>query len=168
MIIVRNRLSFPDFKSAKYTEALQAEVEVQVRQAARAWLRAVIPLVPVFTGTARGSLQPIGRFLRVAVPIRPIAVREGMGPDVGAAQGKFKFEQRGKRFVFTFDPGVFHFIQNEFYHAEDPPFHLTHPTPWNATEVGNAAWEAYVEHILPQRLPRLKDYIKFVTKRTGP
>lgn len=43
-----------------YKKSLDKIMTVQIRQAAREWLRAVIPRVPVYTGTSRGSLQPLG------------------------------------------------------------------------------------------------------------
>ncbi len=60
----------------RYTKTLDKSMNVQLRQAARAWLRAVILKVPVWTGMSRGSLRPLGAFLRVAVPISPVASRK--------------------------------------------------------------------------------------------
>jgi len=169
MIIARGRLSYPQFKVGLFNKALRSMAETQVRNAAREWLRAVIPLVPVFTGTARGSLQPLGRFLRVAVPIAPVATRPGKGPDVGASQTRpYYFHRERDRHYFRFNTQVFHFIRNEFYHAPNPPFRLTHPTPWNAIPVGNAAFDAYLRTTIPQRIPKIRDYFKFKTVRLGP
>lgn len=169
MIIARGRLSYPTFKIGLFNAALRAAAETQVRQAAREWLRAVIPLVPVWTGTARGTLQPLGRFLRIAVPISPVAVRKGMGPDVGASMTRpYYFNRVGDRFYFRFNTDVAHFIQNEFYNAPNPPFRLRHPTPWNAVEAGNRAFEAYLRTTLPQRIPKLRDYFKYKVVRIEP
>lgn len=159
----RGRLSFPKLDVTKYTEALEEAIETQIRQAAREWLRAVIPKVPVWTGTARGSLQPLGRFLRVAIPISPVARRKGMGPEVGASKGTFKFQRRGRRFVFTASSTVDHFIQNNFYQAPTPPFHLKEPTPWKAFEAGDEAFIRYIKANLVKRIPKLKEFIKYKT-----
>lgn len=169
MIIARCRLSYPQFKIGLFNAALRKAAEAQVRQAAREWLRAVIPRVPVFTGTARGTLIPLGRFLKVAVPISPVAIRSGQGPDVGAAMTRpYYFHREGDRHYFRFNTDVAHFIQNEFYHAPNPPFRLKNPTPWNAIIEGNLAFESYMKTTLPQRIPKIKDYFKFKTVRVGP
>ena len=169
MIIARCRLSYTQFKIGLFNAALRKVAEQQVRQAAREWLRAVIPRIPVFTGTARGTLQPLGRFLKVAVPISPIATRKDKGPNVGESRTRpYYFHRDGDRHYFRFNTDLGYFIQNEFYHAPNPPFKLTHPTPWNAIIEGNLAFEAYIKTTLPQRIPKIRDYFKFKTVRVGP
>lgn len=159
----RGRLSFPKLDVTKYTEALEEAVETQIRQGAREWLRAVIPKVPVWTGTAKGSLQPLGRFLKVAIPISPVARRQGRGPAAGASQGSFKFQRVGRRFIFSAETTVDHFIQNNFYEAPSPPFHLKEPTPWKAFEAGDEAFIRYIKANLVKRVPKLKDFIRYKT-----
>jgi hypothetical protein len=170
MMLFKGRVSFPRLDVESYTEAMEAIVRTQMRQAAREWLRAVIPRVPVWTGMARGTLQPLGRFLKVAVPIHPVAVRPGMGPGVGARKSHFSFPERDHRFYFQWSTDVFHFIQNEFYQAPNPPFRLRHPTPWNAILAGKAAFDRYVAEVLPGRLRRvrLRDHLRFTSQRYGP
>ena len=170
MLLFKGRVSFPRLDVESYTEAMEEVVRTQMRQAAREWLRAVIPRVPVWTGTSRGTLQPLGRFLKVAVPVAPVAVRPGMGPGVGAAKSHFSFPEREHRFYFQWNASVFHFVRNEFYQAPNPPFRLRHPTPWNAIVAGNAAFERYVRDVMPDRLRRvkLKQHMKYTSKRYGP
>ena len=164
MIISQGRLSFPRFDAKKFTDALRDLAEAQVRQAAREWLRAVIPKVPVFTGTARGTLMPLGRLIRVAVPISPKAVRPNRGPGVGASltTGRY-FYREGNRFYFRFNTDVSHFIYNNLQPAPDPPFRLINETPWYATQAGNEAFNRYLAEELPKRakLLRLRNFIKF-------
>lgn len=163
----RGRFSIPKLDGKKFTEKLIDELQTQQRQAAREWLRAVIPKVPVWAGTARGSLQPLGRFLKVSVPINPVAKyadKIDNGIAYGASKSKFQFSRRGQRFVFTIDVGVEHFILNNFYKRPNPPFRLKEPTPWRAFEAGDDAYTAYIRDVLPKRVPRIKDYIKFTTK----
>lgn len=169
MMRFRGRLSLPKLDAERFTKAYQEAAETQVRQAARAWLRAVIPKVPVWAGTSRGTLQPLGRFLRVAVPIAVKVTLPGKGPSIGAAKSEFKFIRDGKRFYFRWGMDVEHFIQNEYYGA--PPNiqkRLKNPTPWNAIKSGEDAFKEYMETLAKQRLPRLKDYIKFDAKRIDP
>lgn len=166
MIVFRGRLSFPKLDVKKYTQALETQVETQMRQAAREWLRAVIPKVPIWTGTSQGTLQPLGRFLRFAIPITPVVNRPGKGPEVGANQSGFKFERRGHRFVFKFDTSVEYFIRNNFYNL-NPPFHLKTPGPYGAFEAGEAAFKRYLKEIAPKRIPKIKDFIRVKTQVFG-
>ena len=158
------RLSVPKLDTNKFTAALEKQIAVQMRQAAREWLRAVIPKVPVWAGTSRGSLQPLGRFLRVAVPISPVAERKGQGPEVGASQGAFNFSRTGHRFVFSATTHVPHFVQNNFYNAPNPPFHLRNQTPWLAFQAGDEAFKKYITDHVAKRIPKIKDFISYKTK----
>lgn len=168
MMKFRGRLSFPKFDAKKYNDKLQEEVNAGLKTAAKEWLRAVIPKVPVWAGTSRGSLQPLGRFLKVAIPISPTvngAKAKNAGPEVGAAQGVFKFSREGKRFIFTAGSGVPHFITNNFYQVPNPPFRLKEKTPWRAFEAGDEAFKAYLSSdVFKRRIPKIKDFVKFETK----
>ncbi len=144
----------------RYTKTLDQAIQVQVRQAAREWLRAVILKVPVWTGTSVGSLQPLGNFLRVKVPNNPVAVRPGYGPSVGRANQEFKFERNGTTWSFSFTEGVAHYIVNEFYNVNDTGhFNLKNPGPYLSFKAGEIAFQSYIQKYLLQRVPNLKDFI---------
>lgn len=145
------------FDADNFRKTVHATLEKEIRMAARAWLRAVIPRVPVYTGMARGSLQPLGRFLKVAVPISPVAKRKNMGPAVGAAQQSFKFEVKNGKYLFGFNSTVAHYMINEFYSV---PLPLRNPTPWQSFEAGRTAFNEYVANELPKKLPRVNNFIK--------
>lgn len=143
----------------RYTKTLDETMQVQLRQAARAWLRAVLVAVPVWTGTARGSLKPLGAYLRVAVPISPIAFRRGKGPEIGAGQSSFTFgTPKPGLYTFEFNEQVAHYLINEFNDVSEH-IHLTHPTPWESFQRGEEAFQKYVDDVLPGRLPRIEDFI---------
>lgn len=168
----RARLSFPKFDAKKYTQKLEEECQTQVRQGARAWLRAVLTRVPVWAGTSQGSLKPLGRALNIA--INPVAVasarkRKGFGVDfgssIGESQGTFKFSRQGKRFIFTAETNVDHFAYNNENDARADGIHLTHePIPWQAFQYGDEAFQKYMNDNLGKRIPRIKDFISFKTK----
>lgn len=155
----------------EWTKALVEALEVQNRQAARAWLRTVITKVPVWTGEARGSLRPLGQFLRVAVPISPSsskwaqkAIREGHTAEAGAAQGQFEFKvEAGRRLLFVFSSDVVHYLINEYYDVSDK-IHLINEVPWYSIKAGNAAYKQYLATNLKDKIPKLKSYI---TRSTG-
>jgi hypothetical protein len=139
-----------------------------MRNAASEWLRAVIPKVPVYTGTSQGTLMPLARLVRVALHPSPRAVRPNLGPVVGASlapqtPAAYFPAPRDHVYLFKFTTDVAHFIYNNLQHAPNPPFNLLHETPWYATEAGNRAFNAYLRDEMPRRvkLLRLKDFISY-------
>lgn len=145
-----------------YSEALGKAVDVQMRQAARAWLRAVMFNIPIYTGMARGSLLPVGRFLSVAIPIKPVAKRKYGDAAAGAALSSFKFERDdGFVWTFSFSTEIPHFLINEFnVGLGSPP--LRHPTPWKSMEAGKIAWTEYLTTELTRKIPKITDWITLV------
>jgi hypothetical protein len=170
------RLSYLDFDPRTFTKSLDAAMEVQMRQAARAWLRAImnatLPRVrgqgpdsqgipPVWTGTARGTLRPLGKELRVAIPIKPIVKMKGRGPDIGAAQGRFAFGKKFDRYYFRFSTALKYFEENEFGESDKK---LTYKTPWNAFRVGQKAFQQHCATELGRKLPKIRDSIRYKTR----
>lgn len=143
----------------KFTKTLFDDIDTQIRQAARAWLRAILlsDLPPVWTGTARGSLKPLGQFLRVSVPINPVATRSGMGPGVGASQSSFSFE-RGEISKFIWETEVLHYKINEFNDVSHI-IHLKHPVPWHSMEIGKRAFKDYIDTYLKKRIPKISEFL---------
>lgn len=164
------RLVYLKFDKDAYLKNLKETLEKENRQAARAWLRAIVldhDLPPVWTGEARGSLRPLGQFLRVAIPIKPsnskgalYAMAHGHTAEAGAAQGHFKLGVEGKaRVVFEFSTDVVHYFINEFYNVK-PPIHLIKPGPYHSFEKGKKAYDAYIKENLFKNLPKLHSYIR--------
>ena len=166
MIRFTGRLYRMNFDVTGYKKTYDEAMKVQIRQAARAWLRAVIPKVPVYTGMARGSLVPLGRFLRVAIPIRmnPNAVkrvRPGYSQQAGEALGAFTFgDNQNGVYTFSYNTQVLHFYLNDTFDTKGAGMvNLIHETPWNATAAGEQAFKDYINNILPDRLPRIIDFV---------
>jgi hypothetical protein len=150
-----------------FTKTLIESLETQNRQAARAWLKAVITRVPIWTGMAQGSLRPLGQYLRVAIPITPssspraqIAIAHGQNITAGEAMGHFQFKvEAGKRIVFIYKTDVIHYLINEFYDVR-PEIHLTHePVPWFSFRVGKAAYKQYLTENLKKKIPKIKSFL---------
>jgi hypothetical protein len=170
------RFTYMDYDPKTYKKSFDEAMQTQMRQAARAWLRAMLsaelPVVrrgtgsstgipPVWTGTARGTLIPLGRFLKIAIPISPRVRRPGWGPSVGAAQGKFQFGTLHDRHYFRFSTQLAYYTLNEFNQSD---LHLTHKTPWNGFEIGQAAFQDYCNTEMVRKLPKIRDAIKFKTR----
>lgn len=148
----------------KYLKTVNEQLDIAIRNAARAWLRAVLTRVPVYTGEARGSLVPLGQFLKVAVDTTPNpnarAHGHKSGRAEGEAQGHFQFEHLKTLIRFVFETDVLHYILNEKFNM-NPPIHLTHlPRPWDSMTVGKEAFFEYLRTDLPKRLPSLGNYIE--------
>lgn len=144
----------------KYSEYLEKEVNIQLRQAVRAWLRVLVEegTIPVWTGTAKGVFIPLGRFLRIAVPISPIKNRKGFGPQVGANRSTFSFTRNGNSYSFEFIHGIEYLWDNDNYNMS-PPFNLTHPGPYHAFEKAGKAYDEYVDTYFEKRLDVLAKVI---------
>lgn len=172
------RFKFEDFDSKGLKKTWDAGMQTQMKQAARAWLRAIlttelprvpskpgppsIGIPPVWTGTARGTLTPLGKFLNVKVEIKPIAFRPGFGPDVGRGKGKFAFENDGKGvYRFRFSTQLVYMVLNEFNQSD---LDLTHKTPWGGFKIGQKAFKNYVENVMPKRLPTIASAIRYQTR----
>ncbi len=161
---MKTRIRIRGFKFSRgsFTKTFNEAIDKEVRMAARAWLRAVMQEVPVYLGAARGSLIPLGQFLRVAVPISPnpnAKPRAGLGPEEGARQGRFEFKHLQKVVSFSFSTNVAHYIFNEYNEAPNPPFRLIHETPWHSFEKGIEAFESYLTENLQKNIPKITDYL---------
>lgn len=159
MIRMKSKLTTFSIDPGRFTKTLDEAIQVQQRQAARAWLRAIIEKVPVWTGMSRGSFKPLGAYLRVAVPISPVARRSGMGPSAGASKSQFSFTRTGNVWTFAFTEEVAHLLINDAFNVS-AYIHLRTPGPYNAFKAGSDAYQQYIDENLLKRLPNLNDSIK--------
>lgn len=161
MISIDGGFKILRFNKRKYNKTLDEKLGSLLRQAARIWLRAVLTSVParggfpVLTGEAKSTLVPLGRFLRVAVPVRPV---EGDKRSKGESSQSFKIiddTRSGRKFIYRFEwsNSVLHYYINEY-------FGLIPFAPWNTTEAGAAAFTSYLEQELLRQVPNLLDHIE--------
>ncbi len=147
----------------KFTKTLDRVMGQIIREAAREWLKAVLESVPsrggfpVLTGAAKSTLVPLGRFLRVAVPVNPTVPAEKRRTAEGEASQQFRIiddKNNGGSFTYSFEwsTTLLHYFINEFYGYI--PY-----APWNTVEKGEDAFREYVENALNTRLPNVADYI---------
>ncbi len=149
------------FNAKGYTEALDKVIQIQIRQAAREWLRAVFKEVPVYSGQARASLLPLGRYLRVSIPIDPVDKATKRYPNAittGQSQQTYEFRAEGAVYTFSFSTQVPHYLVNEFNTGlGSPP--LIHPTPWNSLQAGKIAFQQYLRNNLKKKIPKISKYV---------
>jgi hypothetical protein len=145
-----------EFDHKRYVGDFKAKLKDELRQALRAMLRATMVRVPVYTGMARGSLRPLGRFLNEHVPISPVAQRKKMGIREGEALGSVEIDDSTYDISVKINIGVLHYAINEFFNV---PLPLKNPTPWESFRVGREAYKRYLRQNLKQNLPRIKKYV---------
>lgn len=161
-----------EFDSTGYTAAVNRAIEAEFRQAAREFIRAAYPLVPVQSGMARGSFLNIGRFLRVAVPIAPRRFNQRYYPPGGGASIPKTPEsgaslstppnqiirRDGNRVIFEFNTRVFHYTLEDLIGVRSGP--------WGSFAAGRAAFMTRMRN-LRNRLPNIGSYITRTTITYG-
>jgi len=160
------RLKIPRYtiEKEKYMAALKAKLEVQVRQAARDFVKAAIENIPVDTGQARGTFLPLARALNISIPIDGNGVK-GKNQTTGASEQNkliFKFETTKTLVKFEVDVQLFYFWVNDIFGHPSG----AHP-PWESIEEGFKAFMKYIHTTAGTRFPKLKDYLKVDIKEFG-
>lgn len=151
-----------EFNVPAWEAAFFKALEDQLKKAMVEFLLAAIPLVPVYTGMARGTFRPLGRFLNVQIPIDPVpgalSAHPTMGADAGEAFGQdFEFgtSEHGKPFV-RFNIDLEYFKINELTPG---PAWLKHPGPWHSFEAGRKAFREYLRNNLTINMPRIGKFV---------
>lgn len=144
----------------KYKKTLAEALEVQMRQAARVWLRTLLKpgLIPIWTGTSRGVFIPLGSFLRVDTTVTPSVFRTGQGPAYGAAESNFSFVNGRTSSTFEFSHSLDRLTFNDQFNANLYGLRLKNPGPYRAFEQATKAWELYVQEVMPDKLPNPGDF----------
>lgn len=168
--------SLPKFelKRAEFSKTLAHQANEQMRQAARAFLRAALPLIPQYTGMSKASWLPLGRFLRVAVSITPKTNRRmdyyvngvntgwPKNPATGQmlGEGTFVFEEGSpSNLIFAF---VTWNVIDQYIKQDMPPaeYNANKPyVPWQSYEAGKEAFAHYMRTEGLRKMPNVKDFI---------
>lgn len=141
----------------KYTKTLDRVMGQIIREAAREWLRAILVSVPsrggfpVETGAAKSTLQPLGRFLRVAVPISPTKPVRANDYEHRWGASDFSITSKNFEYEFSWSTDLLHYYLNEFFSIS-----TVASSPWHSLEAGEAAFLSYVEEALERRLPNIE------------
>lgn len=146
-----------------YLKRLDAQTRDHFYGMVAAFLRAVVPKVPVWTGMARASLVPLAKYLtnktghRVEVDIspEPDSIKHQMkGQNIAAGidRGDFEFIKREGVYILRFNPSVEHY---KYLDENESSVPLRHPTPWHSFQTGREAALEYREYI-KTHFPRIK------------
>lgn len=156
MFKFKSSFSLIQFQSSAYLRRLQEKLEVIQREAARAWLRAVLEHVPTWTGTARGTYLSLGSVLHVAVPITPKVQRANRGPLFGVVKSYFDFSAEGLVYRFSFTQNLEYYLMDELNIVPNIP-----STPWHSFSFGYEAWKAEVKTRLLKDMPQLATFVSY-------
>lgn len=163
MIDCKFRLEFPTLDAKAWHKTLDLNMQRLLRQATRVWLKTIITRVPVLTGTAMGTLQPLGRFLNVAVANIPKLKKKGRGPEVGQSLQTFYFRYENGRYEFYYTNEVVYFFLNNYFQME-----RVRSAPWHALERANVAFTIFFINEVQKRVPKIADHITYTIHNVEP
>lgn len=169
----------------KFKTKLREKCEVQNRQALRVWLKEALEHIPGYTGTARGTLVPVGKIVRRAVTkFRPgdplgnakraakkkfihykgVTYRAGFeyGKDYAQALLNTNVEGLSIRNTFIFTENLPYVIFNESNSAP-PGFTMPSNPPWWWSEKAAKKWKEYILTEALRKINVPKEFLK-ITK----
>lgn len=172
MIELTISIDIGEYLKEKALKSIREKVRTQIRQAARAFLRAAMIRVPVQSGMAKGSFIPLATLLKVALPINPTIRRPAKylggdlkSPELGASLATNPneiFVEAGDTFTFNYSNDVYHYLLNELTNGGSKT------APWLSFETGEAAFDEYIEKNFEDKLPNLLNFMKITTIKSGP
>jgi hypothetical protein len=171
-----------------FAAALKVAVEENKKAVAR-WLKVVLTYIPTYTGTARGTLKPVARQVKVSLSKFGPAGAKGV---LRRAKKKKKITYRGKTFTAGFSAGekyaqaqfssvrrgndivnTFEYTNNLGYvayneqNSQPPGFILPSNPPWRYNIKAVVAWRKHILIEVPKRLPSLMNSVKVTKLKVG-
>jgi hypothetical protein len=168
---IKTQFTYLDFDDKEFIKTVKDYMKEQHIEAIKRWVRNVAKKTPTYTGTARGTIAPVGR--AVGVVIRKGLIR---GNPKRARQKKY-FKHGGRSWPLGFGAGANyqeHKIygrrrKNKYtlvfmYHLKLPyaiwnnlypsPLPLKRETPWGAVDSGNTAYLRYMNGKVKKNFPK--------------
>lgn len=149
----------------RLSKTLRRNSEQILRETARTWLRFMLTEIPVETGMAKGTLKPLGQFLRVAVPISPVRKEyysklEGGIQNIafGAEKSAYSIDYNNGIYTFEWDTETRHYWLKEFYGGDAIPGQ-------DLIQLADDEAQNYLIDALSRRIPiSLQGFIEFSTE----
>ena len=154
------------FNMGGFLQSTDTAAKSSVLSAAREWLKAVIQMVPVWTGQALGSVKYakgrsgtsaglfLGEYLKVQIPINPLHFRPNKNPRTGGLQGRYTFSSSRHQYRFTYQTNVIYYVIQDFFNIGVSP-----SAPWNSMQYGREAFIRSIREEMKIRLPRVNSFI---------
>lgn len=126
---------------------------------------------PVWTGMAKASLRPLGRYLGVHIEIDP-KKKPRLNKEFGYWQSPATGEEMGEppvagdffflhsnvygpfRVTFQWRTLVDHFLENDIYHVP-----RIEGTPWKYVENAVKAYDKCIKEMMKQTIPNMRSYL---------
>ena len=164
-IKVRTKLEMP-LLSRLVVPGLDNFVKETIEEAARAYVKAALEIIPTWSGASRATLQSLADSVNVPVPINISST----APDriaLGRLYSRGGIERKGKaQWNFYYETTLSYLIANETMKVQPRTNglrgSLISPTPYKFREAGNRAAQAVINSRL-KSLPPLKKL--FVRKK---
>lgn len=186
-IKVKGRQQIMTIDFNRFGQKLKEQCEVQNRQAVREWLKEVVKHIPGYTGTARGTLVPVGRLVNRTVqkfrPGDPLGDPErakkkkyiiiggqkwsagfNYGSTYATATMGTTLQTNSILNSFIFDNTLPYVARNDIS-GPPPGFIMPSNPPWRSHDKAAAAWKKYVLTVIPKRLSLPSKFIKITTLR---
>jgi len=159
-----------ELDAPKLTATFRKIMERRNREAIRAYIRAVLTRVPVYTGMARASIKyadgpngPLASWLGVSITISPIReylkpqkyYPDGKNIQAGQARGFYTVQMGPTTFSFSFNSEVPHYYWNEYW--------KTLPNvkgKWQSNKYGAKAYEKEFRKGVIKGFPGLKPFFR--------
>lgn len=142
------------------------------REAVAAWVRAVAGSTPVYTGTALGTIAPVGRTVgEILAPVsnntskkffhyngRKYPLGFGAGEDYQEHSLQTEASSQIVISTFTFNENLPYVVWNSLYPISMKG--LKNKTPWYSLQKGVAAYVQYIRENLPEKLPKHAQFLR--------
>ena len=147
----------PRIDGTQFAKLLREALVDHLTEAAVAWLGAVTPKIPVWSGASIATFLPLARAVSYPLEIQPSLFARGSRVSLGLenADGSFDVQEELGKFTFTYSTTLAHLIWNEFNNANinpdptkwPPPAVLHQPGPYGFEELGEQAFKKYAEGV---------------------
>lgn len=153
------QLSAPRLDLAGAKRDLDHYMQDVVKEAATAWLEAVLREIPVWSGASKATFLKLGGLVDYEIPIFPVAPdRRGIGQ--AESSGFVSFRAGGRStYTFTYGTTLSWLMVNEYFDATQWGFKLKKPGPYDFQIKGLRAFLRFAENV---RLPSVKPFMKSI------
>lgn len=153
-----------DFDFKQFKKSVEVSMIRQRNNALREFLEVILSQIPVLTGTAAGTLAPIGRIVNRAVHsrIHPKKVRNGRGPSVGDDPIYSSIDvgnENGKAW-FSWDLNLDYFIYNDRTATPGIYPNGQRSTPWGLIKQAQEAALAHLAKYAKKDIPKVSQFIR--------
>lgn len=129
----------------KWKRAMKAQMEQEIKEAARDWIRNALSIIPVWSRASHETFRPLADAVGFTIPTGPLEARKDRSA-LGRSVSSGGLEITDDTFHFMYETNLRYLAINEFSSVarnEGNVFAgLTEPTPYNFTVTGAEQFKA--------------------------